>query len=293
MAVKNSYKIPYGLNENYGNMSISLQTKDGSVGTVVPMKVIASYVCSGLLCMYLVMNTFIGSMSTIIQKVLFIILWVALTVVLVKYDTTQRMNVQLIPVLLNYIPKKARYVYTRQNRSATPFFNIVGIEDIDEDGLITFVDGTLGYMYRVVGSASILLFDSDRDAIINRVDTFFRKWNTDSEITFYTLKEPQQVYNQVASLKYRYDNLRTFDKDLRDLAEEQFTILKKFVGHEFKSIHQYMLIKAKNKEALTVSVNVLESEIENSSLMIKQCVPLDYEAVVTFLKALYQKGAYK
>lgn len=293
MAVKNSYKIPYGLNENYGNMNISLQTKDGSVGTVVPMKVVASYVGSGLLCMYLVMNTFIGSMSTIPQKILFVILWVALTVVLVKYDTTQRMNAQLIPVLLNYIPKKARYVYTRQNRSATPFFNIVGIEDIDEEGLITFIDGTLGYMYRVVGSASILLFDSDREAIINRVDNFFRKWNTDSEITFYTLKEPQQVYNQVASLKYRYDNLNTSDKDLRDLAEEQFTILKKFVGHEFKSIHQYMLIKSKNKEALQVSVNILESEIENSSLMIKQCVPLDYQAVIMFLKALYQKGAYK
>lgn len=293
MASKPSYKIPYGLNESYADMNISLHTKDGTVGTVLPMKVVLTYVGSFLLCMYLMMNTFIGSMSTLAQKIFFVILWIAITITLASYDTTQRMNVQLVPVLLNYMPRSARHVYTRANKVATPFFNIVGIENIAEDGLIEFIDGTWGYLYRVVGSASILLFESDKDAIITRVDNFFRKWNTDTEVAFFTLKEPQQVYRQVANLKVRYDNLRTSDQDLRDLAEEQFAILKKYVGHEFKSIHQYMLIKADNKEALNVSVNILQSEVENSALMIKQCVPLEYDDVIVFLKVLYQKGDLK
>lgn len=289
MAIKQSYKIPYGLNEGYADMNISLNTKDGSVGTVLPIKVVLMYIFSLLLCMYLLLNTFVGSMSTIFQKILFVILWIALTICLASYDTTQRMNVQLVPVALNYLPKSARHIYTRLNRVATPFFNVVATEDILEDGLVEFVDGTFGYWYRVVGSGSILLFDADKEAIVNRVDNFLRKWNTDSEICFMTMKESQKVYRQVASLRQRYENLQTADSDLRELAEEQFRILKDYVGHEFKSIHQYMLIKAANKEALNVSVNILQSEIENSSLMIKQCVPLEYDDVMEMYRSIYRK----
>lgn len=290
VAIKSSYKIPYGLDEGYADMTISLSTKDGTVGRVLPIKVVLAYVFSFLLCMYLMLNTFVGTMSTIPQKILFVILWIALTITLASFDTTRRMNIQLVPVVLNYLPKSARYVYTRGNKVATPFFNLVGIEDIYDDGLIEFIDGTYGYWYRVTGSASILLFDADKEAIVNRVDSFFRKWNSDSEVVFMTMKEAQKVERQVASLMQRYSNLQTSDQELRDLAEEQFRILKNYVGHEFKSIHQYMLIKSKNKEALMVSVNILQSEVENSSLMIKQCVPLEQDAVVEMYQSLYKKG---
>lgn len=290
MAVKPTYKIPYGLDESYADLTISLQTKDGSVGRVLPLKVVLTYVCSFLVLMYLMLNTFIGSMSTIVQKVLFVILWIALTLTLASYDTTRRMNVQLIPVALNYLPKKARYVFTRANQVATPFFNIVGIEDISEDGLVEFIDGTYGYWFRVVGSASILLFDADKEAIINRVDAFFRKWDYQSEVVFMTTKESQKVYRQVYSLKQRYENLQVSDPDLLNLTEEQFSILKDYVGHEFKSLHQYMLIKSSNLEALNVAVNILQTEVENSTQMIKQCVALEYDDVVEMYQSMYRKG---
>ena len=51
-----------------------------------------------------------------------------------------------------------------------------------------------------------------------------------------------------------------------------------------------MLIKADNKEAMTVAVNILQTEVENSSLMIKQCVPLEYDDVVDMYKSIYRKG---
>lgn len=279
------------MDESYADLNISMSTKDGSVARVVPIKVVLTYVFSFLAILYLMLNTFIGSMSTILQKVLFVILWIALTITLSSYDATHRMNVQLIPVVINYLPKKARYVFTRRTKSATPFFNVVGIEDIADDGLVMFVDGTYGYWYRVVGSASILLFDADKEAIVNRVDSFFRKWSgTQSEICFMTTKESQKVYRQVNSLRRRYENLQVSDKDLQELAEEQFTILRDYVGHEFKSLHQYMLIKSDNQEALMSAVNILQAEVENSSLMIKQCVPLEYEEVVEMYRPIYKKG---
>lgn len=290
MATKESYHIPYGLAQSYADMTISLNSKDGTVGKVLPMAVVMTYIVSFLGCMFCVTKTFIGKMGSIPQIVVFCILWAILTVILASYDGTRRMNMQRIMPLLNYLPKKARQIYTRNGRDAGPFWGVAGMDDIADDGMVTFSDGTYGYWYRVVGSASILLFDSDRDAILNRVDNFYRKWGHEAELLFMTCKESQKVYRQVASLQRRYQNLKTADPDLRELAEEQFRILKDYIGTEFKSIHQYMLVKAQGKEALRIANSIVQSEVENSSLMIKQCVPLDKTDVLEMLKSVYQKS---
>ena len=156
--------------------------------------------------------------------------------------------------------------------------------------MFVFVDGTYGYWYRVVGSASVLLFDSDRDAIINRVDNFYRKWKYETEIVFLTAKEAQKVYRQVSSLQRRYENIRNDDPDLRELAEEQFKILRDHIGSEFRSIHQYMLLKSNDKESLRTANNILQTEVDNSSLMIRQCVPLDKTDVLQMLASIYQRN---
>lgn len=290
MATKQSYKIPYGLEQSYSDMTMALQSSDGSVGKVVPVFTVLGYVCSILLCMFFVMNTPIGHTGHPIQIALFIILWAALTIVLLKPDGTRRMNIQKVMTLLNYLPKSSRHVYTRMRNDAGAYWNVFGIDCIDEDGYIRFLDGTVGYMYRIVGSASVLLFEADRDAIISRVDKFYRKWDHETEIIYVTMKEAQKVYRQLANLEHRYANLKNDDSDLRDLGEEQFRILKNHVGSEFKSIHQYMILKSNNLEALKVAAGTLQSEVENSALMIKQCVPLELSDDILMLQSIYRKG---
>ena len=287
---KKSYRVPYTLAQSYADMTISLNTKDGSVGKVLPMMVVLTYVTSVLACLIIVSKTYIGVYGNTLEIILFIAVWAALTVVLAKFDGTRRMNLQRVMTLINYIPNRARHVYTRTTRSAIPFYNIVGIDKVEQDGLVWYNDGTFGYFYRVVGSASILLFESDQEAILNRVDNFFKKWQTDSEVIFITAKEGQKIYRQLANLQKRYENLQNDDPDLRDLAEEQFRILRDYVGKEFKSIHQYMVIKSSSKEALRVANNILQSEVENSSLFIKQCVPLEKDDTLEVLRSIYQKG---
>ena len=288
---KKSYRVPYSLNQSYADMTIALNSKDGSVGKILPMMVVGTYVISILACLVVVMRTYIGSRGSTFEVILFIALWSALTVVLAKYDGTRRMNMQRVVTLINYLPSRARHVYTRTTRSAVPFYHIVGIDKVEQDGLVLYNDNTFGYFYRVVGSASILLFDADQEAILTRVDNFFKKWQTDSEIIFITAKEGQKIYRQLAHLQKRYENLQNDDPDLRDLAEEQFRILRDYVGKEFKSIHQYMVIKSASKEALRVANSILQSEVENSSLFIKQCVPLEKDDTIEVLRAIYQKGS--
>ena len=169
-----------------------------------------------------------------------------------------------------------------------PFYQIVGIESVDENtGLVKYTDGTFAYWYRVVGSASILLFDADKQAILDRVDNFYRKMNTDSEVIFITTKSSQQIYKQVLALKRKYDNLEVRDPDLIMLANEQFSTLKDYVGDSFKCIHQYMVIKADNKEVLMQTKNIIASEAENSSLMIKRCIAMYKDDILAALQLIY------
>lgn len=285
---KTSYKIPVDLDQSFADMEISLQAGDGVGPKPMPMKVIFFALCSALVCFWCVMNTFIGTGPTW-AVVMFVVLWIILSVLLIRYDATKQMYVQMVPALLGYIPKSARHVVTRSNSRANEFYGISNIKDINKKtGLVTFADDTYGYFYRVVGSASILVFDDDKAAILRRVDSFYRKFTTDAEIIYMTVKESQKVYRQVANLKRRYDNLEIRDPDLIALANEQFGILKNHVGGSFRSIHQYMILKADSKEALTLAKNVLQSEVENSSLMIKQCTPLYGNDIYDLLRMIFR-----
>lgn len=285
---KEHYRIPFDLNASHADMEIAIRTKDGIGFKPAPMKNVLAYVIGFLACFYIIMNTTMA-VAPLPIKILFAVTWCLGVIMLCKQDSTQRMQASLIGPLLNYIPKRSRVVVTRSNQNAAPFYSIVGIESVDDrTGLISFFDGTFGYMYRVVGSASILLFDADRDAILDRVDAFYRKMNTDSEIIFLTIKSSQAVYKQVAALKRRYDRLRYRDPELLALAEEQFGVLKNFVGGSFKSIHQYMIIKCDNKEMLAQTKNVLRSEVENSSRMIKRCVALYGDDITDVLSSIYK-----
>lgn len=287
---KSVYKIPSSLDASYLDMEIALQSNDGIGVRPYPLKVILVYLLSGIGCVAVLMNGF-PKYGTVFQKILFVALWVALTFFLGRYDSTHRMYAERIPTVLTYVQKNMRKVLTRKSSVATPFYSIAGFkkEGVDKKtGLISFMDGTYGYMYRIVGSASILLFESDKKAILDRVEQYYQKVDVDVEHIFLTTKSSQAVYKQMAALKATYDSLDPDDTELRELCNEQFRVLKNYVGGSFKAIHQYLIIKADNKEALVRGKRVLASEVENSSLMIKRCVPLYYDDIVAVMQLIYQ-----
>lgn len=283
---KQSYKIPDTLDKSFLDTEIAIKNDDGIGIRPTSLKVILSFLVSVLLCFWIVSKSFISA-GSVPEKILFAILWFALTVVLLREDRTGQMQFMMVPTFFNYLFKSNRVVLTRSTAYANAFYGIVGISDINLDtGLITYSDGTYGYMYRVVGSGSVLLFDEDRDAILNRVDSFYRKMKTDYEIIFLTAKESQKVYRQVANLKKRYDKLD--DDELKAVADMEYDYLKNYVGGSFRSTHQYMIIKADNKEALMTGKNMLQSEVENSTLMIKQCTALFGEDLYNVLRLVYK-----
>lgn len=291
MAIKQSYGIKTPMLSTSLDTEITIQ-KDGIGLRPLPIKFVLITIVSGIACMKAVTSEIV-SVGNVFQKGLFVILWLAITVLLFKSDKSKRLNFQNLISLLSYMfISTNRKVITRRTAPATDMVDICNIKGIDKTGLINFSDKNVGYMYRIIGSASALLFDDDKNRIVNAVDNFYRKIDDKSEFIFITLKESQKVYNQAAAVKRRYTNLKLQDSDLQELCNNQLTMLRDVVGKRYQSIHQYMIIKADGLETLTASKILLQNELDSSGLVFKRCIPLYQDEILDSLATVFTTPKY-
>lgn len=287
-----AYKIPASLDRSMLDFNLVIQG-GGMRLKPMPLKVILYWVGVFFTLLFLTTQSWMTD-SPIWLRVIFGI-WLLITAgyfgTLLK---TGEFRFQLLPALIDYAPKANRRMETRSDSNPYKFMNMVGIKDIEEgNGLIHFMDGTVGQAYNVVGWASRLLFEGDRRAIINRVDSFYKKVDTNAEWIYITTKEPQRVYNQIANLERQNQRLKYRDAagDLQNMLEEKYDILDVVVGgrdSQYNSIHQYLIIKATSLEALRQAHSVLAAETESARSMLKSCIMLDDEATLRMLQVLYR-----
>jgi len=257
------------------DMHITIQKDDGLGLKPMPMKQISFFILVLFSGFFFQQKTFVGSISTF-ASVAFLVVYFGIGLYFGLMDSSHVLRFEMIPAMLSYMQPDHRNIF----KVPISFYDIA---DIENDGRITYADGTCGYVCSIVGSASVLLFDSDKEAILNRVDMFWRKQIPGVEYLFITIKKSQDVTSQ-------RQHIRTYDisdKELLQLARAQDAILKDYVGNEFKSIHQYMFLKAPNNEVLRQSYNILQSEVENSSYMIKRCVQLKDETIVSLINTMF------
>lgn len=285
---KERYIVPVSLDRTILDHELTLSSNAMRLKPL-PMKVIFAYIGSITVLMWLLTGTPLKGAS-FGYLVLISVWWIAATAYFAAYSKTKEMRGEMIMALIDYLPKTARKVLTRSDSSPGQFHSIVGIKDVDEKtGFITYVDGMVGQAYAVVGSASCLLFDQDRDAILNRNDRFYRKLEPGVEWVFITTKEPQRVHTQIATLEKRNRRLspKARDPELVALMDEQYQSLKSYVGASFFSIHQYLILIARNEEDLRKAHNLLDAEAGDSSLMFKEVTMLTYDETMDLLRTHY------
>lgn len=285
---KERYIVPVSLDRTILDHELTLSSNAMRLKPL-PMKVIFAYIGSITVLMWLLTGTPLKGAS-FGYLVLILVWWIVATAYFASYSKTKEMRGEMIMALIDYLPKTARKVLTRSDSSPGQFHSIVGIKDVDEKtGFITYSDGMVGQAYAVVGSASCLLFDQDRDAILNRNDRFYRKLEPGVEWVFITTKEPQRVHTQIATLEKRNRRLSpdARDPELVALMDEQYQSLKSYVGVSFFSIHQYLILIARNEEDLRKAHNLLDAEAGDSSLMFKEVTMLTYDETIDLLATHY------
>ncbi|MFE4835533.1 hypothetical protein ACFRAU_12725 [Arthrobacter sp. NPDC056691] len=283
---KMSFKVPSSISRSFLDHEISL-SKGGWAAKPSPLKQLLFFGGGGLAVLWASTSTFISSSGPVF--ITLFVIWGLLAVIyfggLMK---TKELRIRKVPAFLAYLPRSARHVLTRRSSNPSDFHSIVGINDIEEDGRIQYSDGSQGQVILIVGSASYLLFDEDRISILDRVDAFWRKVDTNCEWSFITTKEPQRVYHQVANLEARNQALEVRDPDLIELQNEQYDILTRHVGGKFTSIHQYLLLKGTSADALRRGHLVLQAEVEGSTHMIREATMLDRDETLPMLRVFYQ-----
>jgi hypothetical protein len=282
---KSMYRIPASLSRSFLDHEI-VMAGGGFQMKPLPLKVILFWVVSIFTMFWLLSSTFLKNADWWLL-VLGVIWWLAATAFLGSYSKTKELKVSSVPALVSYVPTAARRVITRRSADPSAFYSIVGVDSVDKSGFITWGDGSVGQAYLVVGSASVLVFAQDKVSILDRVDAFYRKVDTSAEFIWLTTKEPQRVYRQLGNLEKRNLALEVRDPELFELMEEQHAILKDYVGGSFNSIHQYLVIKADNLEALRRAHTVVRAEVEESSLMIKQLTMLEAADSLDMFATIY------
>ena len=283
---KVSYGIPYGLDSTYLDMEIAIQNNQGIGVRPFPIKNILLTMFGVISCFWLVTKTFIAD-GTLIQKGIFALTYGVLCFLMLMTNRQKQLGILKVSSLLTFVQPNNRFVSTRATDDVNNMAKICGFDQIDDDGLIHYCDGSFGVIFDVIGNASILLFDDHRNAIIDRVDNHYRKMRPNTTYQFVTRKEPQNVYLQVASFDERQREMTVQDADLTAMFETNKYVMANLVGQSFKSLHQYLIIQSPNKEELDLSLNVFYGETENSELMFKFTEQLDRDEVIQFMTDVY------
>lgn len=286
---KQIYKVPTSLDMSYLDIEIALQDDSGAGLRPIPIKTILIWVGSVMCLIIILLHSFIRQAGPI-WMVPFALLWLAATYFYGKADETGRIGLSLIPTWLRYLPKSARMLKTRGGDNAFEFMSLISLSEkgIDKRNTIYWSDGSVGVGFRIVGTASILLFDEDRSAILDRVGNFYMKLDSDTQIIFDTTKEAQKVENQLEFTRLQFANRDIKDvPGLNKLYRERYDVLHDYVGERFPSIHQYMFVKSKNYEALERFMAMFYQETTNSSRMFKKTTLMTAADIYEYFGNLY------
>ena len=288
--MKQSYKIPTSLEKSYLDTEVALQAKSGVGLRPLPLKVIGLWIAAITIVFLSVMSDSLPiHYLPIGLKILYGVSILAMVFFASMPDAGGQSRFAALRCMCTYMfNKKSRLLKTRTTDNPTLLYYMIGIKDIDtQTGMITFIDGSVCFVYRVVGNASSLLFDDDKGRIIDRVDNFYRKLPDYMRVSYVTIKEPQKVISQKYNIKQLFKKLDTRDKDIHLILQESYNTLDTFVGKEFKSLHQYMFLYANSKEYLMKAHSIVENEHNSSSLMFSSIEPLYYDDVVRCLHTIY------
>ena len=284
--VKSAYKIPVSIDRSRLDHKITLQAFQLK-SKPISIKSILYWVLFVFVTAWIVLQSPLSAAPWIVLVLL--VIWMSITAaVLGKQTKTGDMKFMQIPALLDYIPTRKRRVMTRTNSKPYGFLSIVGIKDVEASGILRYVDGEVGQMYSVVGSASALLFEGDRNAIVRRVDSFHQKIDSGTSWCYLTTKESQRVFQQIAAFEHQNRSLRHRDPELLALEREKLDVLVNKVGGQFSSLHQYLLVRASNMKELKAAHRVLRAERENSSLMFRRCELLNGADALEVLRSVYR-----
>lgn len=277
---------------------------DGILDTVIPLGsdngsfklksqlTVRSVVCllgSALLFMFLAFTTPIGK-AGVIQDILWMSGYWLLTWLLVRPTPTKMLGYTYAIASFKYANPEFRTLSTRPYCTAKPAVKFIGILDdgVDDDGNIYFANGDVGQVYELAGNASALMFESDKFVVLEDAHRFYRNINPLTTLTFDTLSSPQRVKPQLKGKVWQLKHMSLVQTNLDRLLKLEARVLRDYVGKEFTTLHQYLIVRSINGTELKLFIDWLDSTLHSNSLYLKDARKLDSKKeCLAYLRTIY------
>ena len=108
-----------------------------------------------------------------------------------------------------------------------------------------------------------------------------------------TIKEGQKVDLQLGNYQHRWDKVAKSDSpdDIKnligDMMDAEIDVLANDIAVNYRSIHQYWLLRTVDKESLVALKTIIKGEIENSGLVVRTARTQYYDDVVRVSKIIF------
>lgn len=285
--MRNMFKLPFSLDINQLDVSINLTSSGGTfqLKRQITLRVLFVAIAGILLYIVLLFQTPFGLGSGFYGLIVWTIGYFWLLFKLCVPTLTKQIGMNQIRPMWKYLKKTNKQVFTKRASYKFPVEDLVGIAEYEDNGKIYYANGDVGCVFEVVGNASILMFDADRDSVLISARNFWRKVNPNVSVVIDSVTAPQRVNENVVHMADRFENLKFESTGLRNLIVNQAGVLDNFVGQEFKSLHQYMIVRATNNEALHDFENWMQ--IQNGSQFLKSYRLLKEEEGKRHLRDIY------
>lgn len=283
---KQGYKIPASLDQTHLDRVISISNNPNSPIGLISLKTIVAYLgTAALIGVCWKLGMFKG--NSIGFNIIYIILVFLFVSRLINTTKTGELAYNNLYAITDYLPKRMRLLSTTRNSSVDAFYKLYGIASIDDtNGNIRYKNGDYGTLLAVSGTGSILVFDEDKESILDANDAFWRKIDVGMYISEITIKEGQKVDLQLGNYQRRWNNLSATKMDpnvknlIGDLMDAEVSVLADDIAVNYKSIHQYWLLRTQDKETLDSLKIIIKGEVDNSGLVIRTARTQYYNDIV-------------
>ena len=249
---KKVYSIPNSIDVNALDMPFSLRR--GSVGPKKPITVGFMLMVIGVtgLFIYLIQYFFKNEFGVLYIIGFSIFYWMLSVAMIKRQRTGERGYKWLMPTINYWFSGNSRFIITRGHAGESEVMKLkfqIPIETWNEQsGLVTMTDGSVAYFIDVIGNGSNSLFQDDVDRIIGSFETYLEQLKLGTSISVVSRQAAQDTTIQRESLteKRRQNTNQTVDF----LLARNIDMLSNFVETRFKSIHQYIVLRARNLDTL-------------------------------------------
>ena len=289
--MRKRYRLPYSLNSSPLDISVALSSSESAIQTKrqITVRVILIVITGFMLYLGLVTQTVLGS-GGLLGILTWSIGYFWLLYLICIPTLTKQVGLNEVLPMFRYALGSNRHIGTRSSNLAKPIRDLVGVDGVEpETGKILYSNGEVGVIYEAVGNASILMFDEDKERVLQSTRNFYRKLSPKIAMLIDFSSEPQKVHKQVQSAKQRLENLQIDSPGLRQLLHSDIEFMSDVIGREFKSLHQYIVVRAKNDDALFEFDNWLLTQVEKDGAFLTDYLPLEADDVVQYFKGVFSE----